>query len=308
MKKTSTTLHDEHMHLRPHGVSPPPPHVLAPLIEACASKGVVPGIREHAPLPERFRLGPDGDYLFGMRPDEVDAFLSVFEGTGVAVGLEVDHIDGVEDETRAIVEDVLDRARARGLPIGGLTGSVHFLPGTVPDLDPSIDKRGLPHILCDYTQSVFVAHLADRGADAVVRDYFGCVRRLIDTGFYDVVGHLELVRKFDRLDERGASALFADVEALYAAELDATIRLAGEANIAIEYNTSGRDVSLGRPYLSDEAVRACLRHGVPIALSSDAHAPKDAARYFGEAVSTLRTLGIRELVAVRDRARIATAL
>lgn len=308
MEKISTTMHDEHMHLRPHGVSPPPPHALAPILEACASKGVVPGIREHAPLPERYRLGPDGDYLFCMRPEEIDAFLSVFEGTGVAVGLEVDHIDGVEDETRALVADVLARARSRGLSIGGLTGSVHFIPGTVPDLDPSIDKRAIPHILCDYTQSVFVAHLAERGAEAVVRDYFGCVRRLIGTGFYDVVGHLELVRKFDHRDERGASVLFGNVEVLYAAELDATIRLAGDADIVVEYNTSGRDVSLGRPYLSDEAVRSCVRHGVPIALSSDAHTPKDAARYFGEAVSTLRALGVPALVAVRDRARIVTAL
>ena len=62
--KTSSKLHDEHLHLRPHGVSPLPPHRLAPVLEACAARDVVPGIREHAPLPERYRLGPDGDYLF----------------------------------------------------------------------------------------------------------------------------------------------------------------------------------------------------------------------------------------------------
>lgn len=320
--KRSTVLHDEHMHLRPHGVSPLPAHRLAPVADACRAKGVVPGIREHAPLPERYRLGPDGDYLFCMRPDEVDAYLDQFVGSGVAVGLEVDHIDGVEAETRAIVEDVLARARRKGLAIGGLTGSVHFIHGAVRDLDPSIDKGGVPHILCDYEPHVMAANVADRGAPAVVRDYFACVRRAIGTGFFDVVGHLELVRKFDRSpagdpvdwsrrdtdDERGRSALFGDVEALYASELEATIRLAAEADVVLEYNTAGRDITIGRPYLSDDAVRACVRHGVAIALSSDTHVPKHVGRYFDDAVATLKRLGVREVVAVRDRERIVTAL
>jgi HisJ family histidinol phosphate phosphatase len=308
MSEVSTRLHDEHMHLRAHGVSPLPRHRLAPILEVCAQKGIVPGIREHAPLPARYRLGPDGDYLFCMRPDEVDGFLGELEGTGVAVGLEVDHIDGVEDETRAIVADLLDRARARGIPIGGLTGSVHFIHGRVADLDPSIDKAGIPHVLCDYAEPVMAAHVADRGAEAVLRDYFGCVRRMIGTGFYDVVGHLELVRKFDRRGDDGTSAWFGAVEDVYAEELEQTIRLAADAGIVLEYNTAGRDIAIGRPYLSDDAVRACVRYGVAIALSSDTHVPKHVGRYFDDAVATLRRLGVRELVAVRDRRRTTIPL
>src|SRR5580658_7840832 len=169
--RTATQLHDEHMHLRPHGVSPLPRHRLAPVIEACRARGVVPGIREHAPLPRRYRLGPAGDYLCCMRLDEADAFLAELEGSGVAVGFEIDHLDGQEEETRAIVLDLLDRARARGIPVGGLTGSVHFIPGRVQDLDPVINKGDLPHILCDYLETVMLAHLADQGAERTVRDY-----------------------------------------------------------------------------------------------------------------------------------------
>ncbi len=112
-------LHDEHMHLRPHGVSPLPRHRLSPLLEACAERGVIPGIREHAPLPERYRLGPDEDYLFCMRVDEVDAFLGELEGSGVPVGFEVDHIDGHEAETQAIVADLFARAAPAGYPSAG---------------------------------------------------------------------------------------------------------------------------------------------------------------------------------------------
>jgi HisJ family histidinol phosphate phosphatase len=317
--KSATKLHDEHMHLRPHGVRPLPEYKLAPLLAACAARDLVPGIREHAPLPERYRLGPDGDYLFCMRASEVDAFLGELEGQGVPVGFEVDHIDGLEDETRAIVADLLDRARARGIPIGGLTGSVHFILGRVPDLEAPVPgapedqpsapvKVGVPHILCDYLESVMQAHLADHGAEATVREYFASVRRLVHTGLFDVVGHIELIRKWDRRDPTGRSTLFGDVEDTYAAELDQTLRLAAEADIIVEYNTSGRDIVIGRPYLSDDAVRACVRYGTPIALSSDTHLPKHAGRYFDEAVQRLRSLGVRQIHAVRDRQRIAIPL
>lgn len=303
--KTETKLHDEHMHLRAHGISPLPAHRLAPLLEAAREKNIVPGIREHAPLPAKYRLGPDGDYLFCMRVDEVEPFLTELEGSNVPVGLEVDHIDGLESETQAIVLSLLDRARSKGIPIGGLTGSVHFIKGQVPDLDPSIDKGGIPTILCDYLESVMRAHIEDHGAAATVRDYFGSVRNLIATGFYDVVGHIELVRKWDRRDEAGKSVLFGDVESIYEEELDRTLRLAAEADVLIEYNTSGRDIVIGRPYLSDDAVRTCVRYGVKIALSSDTHIPRHVARYFDDAVSTLRRLGVTTLYAARDRERIA---
>ena len=325
--KKATKLHDEHMHLRPHGVHPLPAHRLAPLLEACAERDLVPGIREHAPLPERYRLGPDGDYLFCMRASEVDRFLDEFEGQEVAVGFEVDHIDGLEDETRSIVGDLLDRARARGIAIGGITGSVHFILGRVPDLELAIGssppspqgdaggqppetplKAGIPHILCDYLEPVMQAHIADHGAEATVREYFASVRRLVHSRLFDVIGHIELIRKWDRLGSNGRSTLFGDVEDVYAAELDQTLRLAAEADIIVEYNTSGRDIVIGRPYLSDAAVRACVRYGVPIALSSDTHLPKHAGRYFGDAAEKLRSLGVRELYAVRDRERLRIAL
>lgn len=306
--RTSSTLHDEHMHLRPHGVSPLPAHRLGPMLEAARAKGVVPGIREHAPLPARYRLGPDGDYLFCMRVDEVEPFLAELEGQGVPVGFEIDHLDGCEAETQGIVSDLLDRARRRGIPIGGLTGSVHFIRGVVDDLG-GVDKGGIPHILCDYLESVMKAHLAEHGAERTVREYFASVRALIGTGFYDVVGHLELVRKWDRRDpETGVSELFGAVEDVYASELEATIVRAAEADVVLEYNTAGRDIVIGRPYLSDEAVRACVRHGVKLALSSDAHTPKAVGRYFAEATETLRGLGVRALYAVRDRERIEVAL
>lgn len=303
--RTSTQLHDEHMHLRPHGVRPLPGHRLEPLAAACKERGLVPGIREHAPLPPHYRVGPDGDYFFVMRIDEVDAFFNEFDGTGIPVGFEVDHLDGYEAETQSIVEDLLGRARHRDIPIGGLTGSIHFIEGCVPDVPEGVHKGSLPHILCDYTESVMLAHLQEAGAETTLRRYFESLRNLIRLDFYDVVGHIDIIRKWERAGAGGRGSLFGALEDMYTEELSKTLKLAAEADILVEYNTSGTDINLGRPYLSEEGVRACVRHGVKLAISSDAHLPKHAGRYFPKALETLRSLGVNTLYAVRDRRRIA---
>jgi len=75
-------IHDDHTHLRPH-VEPPPKHALAPLLARADEMNVVPGIREHIPLPEKFRLGPNEDFGYAMRTDEVFDFITQFQEAGI---------------------------------------------------------------------------------------------------------------------------------------------------------------------------------------------------------------------------------
>ncbi len=302
-----TLLYDEHMHLRPH-TTPPTPHDLGPLLDACADRGVHPGIREHALLPERYRLGPYGDYVFCMLAGEVDRFFELLLEKQVPFGLEMDHIDGQESETLDLLEGFKARARKLGMKLGGFTGSVHLIPGRVADLGPDVDKRGVPHILYDYLESVMVAHVREHGAERTVREYFGSLRRMIGRRIYDTVGHLELIRKFDRRDEHGVSTLFGQVEDAYDEEVDATLRAAADAGMLVEYNTGGVDAPLGRPYLSDRAVKVCLDLGVRISISSDAHRPAQVARHFDASLARLKSLGVRELWGVRDRQQLAVAI
>ena len=244
-----------------------------------------------------------------MRPSEVDAFLAEFEGSGVAVGLEVDHLDGHEDETRAIVADVVDRARQKGLAIGGFTGSVHFLPGKVADLDRSIDKGEVKHFLCDYLPSIMEAHLAEHGAAATVTDYFGGVRRMIATGFFDVVGHLEL-----RIGAGGNGARMARAlrrgRGLYAegARRDPRARGGGRRHRRVQHLEG--PTSRGRPAVSLRRRGARLRPARRAKNRALERHPlaEHVARHFDLAIATLRRLGVDTLWAVRDRERIAVRL
>lgn len=49
---------------------------------------------------------------------------------------------------------------------------MHFIRRVVDRDLGGVDKGGIPHVLCDYLESVMKAHLAEHGAERTVREYF----------------------------------------------------------------------------------------------------------------------------------------
>lgn len=272
--------YDEHVHLRPHH-TPPPSHRLAPMVEEAGEKGIEIGVREHAPLPEAFRLGPRKDYYFAMAPEEVEAFLNQFRGRPVRLGLEVDFFPEAFEEIKAGVEAILLRARQMEIPIAALHGAVHLLPGNIDDIPDR--PAGFGWVMWDDTETHFRQLLEARGVPQLIEDYHDLLAAMIQTEYFQVVAHLELIRKFDRTDERGNSIYFAPYENLYEEAMFDVLALAARHGTAVEINTQGIDRPLGRPFLSPKMVAYCVQKHIPICFGSDAHQPHEIGRYFDRA-------------------------
>ncbi len=290
-------IYDEHVHLRPHQ-KPPPAHQLQPMIDAAREQGVILGVREHAPLPEKYQIGPNRDYFFAMSPDELDGFMDQFRGTDVAFGLEVDYFPDVFDETRQTVEAILDRARAMGLVIGGLHGSAHLLPGDIDDVHGK--PTGLGVVMWDDTPEHFEQLIEARGLPAIIEDYHDWLIGLVRTGFFQTLSHIDLLRKFDRVDDRGQSRYFAGNENLYEEAMFDVLAAAAECEIAVELNTQGLDRPYGRPFLSQKALVYCRQKQIPVAFGSDAHRPEEVGRHFETAAQMFAEAGIERLVYFRE--------
>lgn len=282
-------IHDDHTHLRAH-TRPPAPHALAPLLDEAARRGFAVGVREHPPLPAVFRVGPDQDYDYAMRPDELDGFLRQFAEADYPLGLEVDYFAGWEAETAAILDDILARAAALGVRISGIHGSVHLLPGRVPDV-PWAKPADTGHVMWDLDEDVYKAHIADKGPERVLRDYFAAVRALIDFGNFDCLSHLELIRKFDRRGPGGESVYFAEHEKLYSTLARGALENISETGRAVEINTAGVFYPIGRPYISQELLNYAVELGIPVSFGSDAHKPERVGGGFDEALRMLEAAG-----------------
>lgn len=290
-------LFDDHVHLRPHE-TPPPPHRLAPVLEAAAQAGIEIGVREHAPLPQRYRVGPRQDYDFAMSPDEVEPFLREFVGQPARLGLEVDFFPHCLNETLQLVDAILNRARSLEIPIGGLHGSIHLLPGDFDDVP--FRPGDLDVVMWDNSEGNFQAFVESRGIERIIEDFHDWHLALVRCGLFQAVAHVELLRKFDRLDERGRSRYFAGKESLYEEALFDILRAVAETDMAVELNTQGVDRPLGRPFLSQKALNYCAQKGIPVCFGSDAHRPEELGRHFDIAARMLQQAGIERLVTFRN--------
>jgi histidinol-phosphatase (PHP family) len=124
--------------------------------------------------------------------------------------------------------------------------------------------------------------------------YFGEVQAGIESGLFDIVGHMDYVRKYvyPHID----TPAFEAAPDLYEPVLKALI----ETGTALEINTSGWRQRTGIPYPLPQAVRRYRELGGEyVVTGSDAHQPDWFAMNFDRARELLLDAGFEELATKR---------
>lgn len=225
-------------------------------------------------ISDHFVLHPDTpDIEWSMRSEELPryvsevlAFAAQSQDISVRLGIEADYIP----ETI----DTLKEALALH-PFDYVIGSVHFMDGF------PIDEHRR------YWDSL--------SADQVNQTWLGYYTRIVDmaaSGAFDIVGHLDLPKKFGH-------APTADMTAAVNAALDAIAR----ADMAMEINTSGWSLPANEAYPAPWIVRAARSRDIPIVITADAHTPKYLTRNFDMARRLARASGYTQLALFERRVR-----
>lgn len=229
------------------------------------------GLSDHMPL---LHVNP-ATYYPGMAmamdelPRYVEEALALKEKhknkIDIRVGLEGDYIEGCEREIERIV---------RAYPWDYVIGSVHFLGEW--DISDSRQLHGWE----------------GRDRYEVYERYYGAVIRAARTGFYDYIGHIDVIKRFGYKPDR-------DVEALENAALEAV----REAGMAIELNASGLRMPAAEMFPSRRMLEYAHACRIPVTVGSDAHAPERLSQYLEQAYDLLWDVGFRELATFRARRR-----
>jgi len=123
------------------------------------------------------------------------------------------------------------------------------------------------------------------------RRYFTVLQRMVDSGLFDVVGHLDLPKKFGhRPPDKLISELAQPV-------LD---RIAS-MGMTIEINTSGLEKRAAEIYPAPFLIALALEREIPICFGSDAHAPEQVGRHFNEAIELVKDIGYQSYARYRAR-------
>jgi histidinol-phosphatase (PHP family) len=226
---------------------------------------------DHVPL--YFLPGEDPDPHLAMTRaelpgyvEEVRALREKFAGRiDVLLGLEADYAEGHE----AALEEIL---RVHDWDV--VLGSVHWVAGGWIDA-PGSAKR----------------HEAE-GSETLWREYYRLLAKAAKSGLFDVLTHFDLPKKFGH-------RMPADAQDAQ----DAAVAAARDAGVAIEVSSAGLRKTVGEEYPAPPLLRSLGSAGVPIVLSSDAHAPAEVAWGRDKVLQAAHAAGAREHLSFRKRKR-----
>ncbi len=179
----------------------------------------------------------------------------------IKLGLEMDYLPGKEKETARTIESI---------PLDYVIGSVHFIGDWNFDTDKSLYGK--------WTN------------DELYFTYFGLIQDLAKSKLFDVIGHLDIIKKFNVYPESDLTHLFEN-----------TIRIIAEAGCVVELNTGGLDRPCADFTPSKNLLNLCFKHNVKVTLSSDAHKPSQIARHYDTAIRLLKEIGYDSIVTFNKR-------
>ncbi len=187
------------------------------------------------------------------------------QDVGLRLGIEIDFVPGNEEE--------MDRV-ATALPYDYVIGSVH-----------RVDNEEVDHP--DHQEIYEKWETYD-----LYEAYYQNVREAALCGRFDVLGHPDLIKIFRRFPDRDITPM-----------LEETADAIANSGIVVDVNSAGLRKPIGEVYPSRDFLEMLHRRGVPIILSSDAHAADQVAAGYGESLKLVHDVGYREVVTFKDRER-----
>jgi histidinol-phosphatase (PHP family) len=181
----------------------------------------------------------------------------------VRYGIELDYFPGREQELARIIES---------LPLDYVIGSLHFIGDWNFDGDQSLYGKW--------------------SNDHLYAMYYDLVKQMAASGLFDIIGHLDIIKKFAVYPENDQTHLYEE-----------TARIIRQSDAVVELNTGGLDRPCAEFNPGPQWLDILHAHGIPVTLTSDAHLPDQIARHFQSALDLLKKTGYHEIVTFNRRNR-----
>jgi histidinol-phosphatase (PHP family) len=223
------------------------------------------GFSEHAPMKnfeDGYRLKlEDKNYYENSVLDLKQKYSNDIE---ILLGYEVDFIVG-----DYLLDEIVNAN------VDYLIGSVHYL-----------GKWG-------FDNPEFISEYENRDIDTIWEEYFVNVKKMAQSGKFDIVGHLDLIKVFKYLPKK-------DIK-LIAQECLKEIK---KSNMVLEVNPAGLRKPVKEQYPSKPLLELAYELDIPITFGSDAHSVEQVGFGYEEVVNLAKSIGYEKCVMFNKRDRM----
>ena len=213
-------------------------------------------ITDHMPLPFKTRYAMDPKQIENYRNQIQKAARTHKQDLTILSGMEMEYIPGHEQWTKDI----------RDLGWDMLLISVHEI----------VTQKGV--FLINGPEREFKQTLSrafKNDFQAFCREYYALIQQAAATGWFDAVGHLDVLKKHNP-DNR----YFDEKSDWYQELIHDTLDAVAGAGMKIEINTNGFHHAAAAPYPSYWIIFEAMKRDIPLVLGSDAHHPQFQGQYF----------------------------
>jgi histidinol-phosphatase (PHP family) len=245
---------------------------MAEYIEAAIAKGIDEiGLTDHLWL--YFLKPEERNGEWAMAEDQYEAHYGEmlelrerYRGRiAVRVAVEADYVAGHEKQ----LEQILAR-----FDFDYVLGAVHFMDGWLIDAPENAHRY------------------REQRVTEIYRRYYENLRNAAELGLFDLLAHFDLPKKFGFLPEEDVTGIVGE-----------TLDVIAARGVAVEVSTAGLRKPIGEIYPAAAILREMRRREIPIALSSDAHAPHEIGADYDRSLALVRACGYDSLVRFEGRNR-----
>ncbi|MGC8577674.1 MAG: histidinol-phosphatase HisJ [Thermoproteota archaeon] len=180
----------------------------------------------------------------------------------IKLGLEVDYFP----ESEKLIEEILG---SYSYDFDLLIGSVHFVKGICID--------------CSSQKFKVEEEVKKNGFDKFYSTYMSLVRKAVETGMFNIVGHMDIVRIWGYAPTNGA------------VEETKVLTSVKKQSMAVEVSSRGLRQPVRSLYPSSRIMQECKRLEVPVTIGTDAHSLEEIDYGYDAIVNYIKDFGYTKI-------------
>jgi len=229
------------------------------ILEAIKKGVSIYGFSDHSPM--------EFDYKYRMDFKEMNLYESWIDSLKDKYKNKIKILKGYEVDFTPLVDNrVLERE------VDYLIGSIHFL-----------DNWG-------FDNPEFISVWNERDVDDVYKEYFNLVEKMAESKYFDIVGHLDLIKVFNFKPKDNIKIIAKKA-----------IEAIADNKMVVEINTAGIRKKVNEPYPSAELLEMVKQYNIDITFGSDAHTPQQVGFYLKECYNFAKLLGFKKVTYFENR-------